>query len=378
MAPAVASGLCGQLTIDLSAIARNWQALDRVSGRTLAGAVVKADGYGLGLAATARALAATGAQFFFVATPDEGVALRTILPDAHIFVFDGVYPGAAALYASARLMPVLSSLPMLEEWLQLCVARNEALPAALHFDTGMNRLGFRLQDTSIVKRRITELGFAPQMIMSHLACADIPNHEKNRTQLAYFRRLMQEFPNVPGSLANSAGLMSSRENHFQLVRPGIAIYGGRAVTGRANPMTPVVRLDLPILQVRDAKTGETVGYGATYTLARDSRLAIVGAGYADGLLRSLSSSNSRHGGFAAVRGKVVPIVGRVSMDLIALDITELGNDIPVPGEMAELLGEHVGIDMQADAAGTIGYEILTSLKGRYLRRYINAPAGVEI
>jgi alanine racemase len=376
--PAPSSGLSGELTIDLSAISRNWQALDRVSGRTLTGAVIKADAYGTGLVAAALTLAATGAQFFFVATPDEAIALRATLPNAHVFVLDGVYPGAGALYASERLMPVISSLAMLEEWLHLCVTRNEALPAALHFDTGMNRLGFALRDTSVVKRKIGDLGFAPQMIMSHLACADVPNHDKNRTQLALFRSLMHEFPGVPGSLANSAGMMTSRDNHFQLVRPGVAIFGGRAVMGRANPMVPVVKLELPILQIRDAHTGESVGYGATYTLSRDSRLAIVGGGYADGLFRSLAGTNSKPGGLASVRGRLVPIVGRVSMDLIALDVTELGTETPLPGEMAELLGDQVSVDMQADAAGTIGYEVLTALKGRYRRRYVNPPAGVNL
>ena len=168
--------------------------------------------------------------------------------------------------------------------------------------------------------------------------------------------------------------MSSRDTHFQMVRPGIALYGGRAVNGRRNPMLPAVTLEAPILQVRDAKTGESVGYGATYTLTRDSRIAIVGLGYADGFLRSLSATNQHAGGRAFVRGHLVPIIGRVSMDMCAIDITDLANDIPVPGEMVEMLGSHVSVDDQADPAGTIGYEILTSLKGRYSRTYIDSSA----
>ena len=374
-APAIATGYGGRLTVDLGAIIRNWQALDKVSAGALTGAAVKADGYGVGIVAASKALFAAGARFFFVATPDEGLAVRAALPEAYIFVLNGLHPGAAALYVGERLMPVLNSLPMLEEWMVACLGRNEALPAALHFDTGMNRLGFRLNETSVVKRMCDEVGYAPQMIMSHLACADQPQHEKNRTQLALFSSVISQFPGIPASLANSAATMTSRDMHFQMVRPGIALYGGRAVNGRRNPMVPAVRLEVPILQVREGKTGESVGYGATYTLARDSRIAVIGIGYADGFLRSLSGSNQHQGGKAYVRGRVVPVIGRVSMDMCELDITDLGNDIPLPGEMVEVLGEHVSVDDQADAGNTIGYEMLTSLKGRYSRTYVDSGAG---
>lgn len=374
-APAIATGYGGRLTVDLGAIIRNWQALDKVSAGALTGAAVKADGYGVGIVAASKALFAAGARFFFVATPDEGLAVRAALPEAYIFVLNGLHPGSAALYVAERLMPVLNSLPMLEEWMVACLGRNEALPAALHFDTGMNRLGFRLNETSVVKRMCDEVGYAPQMIMSHLACADQPQHEKNRTQLALFSSVISQFPGIPASLANSAATMTSRDMHFQMVRPGIALYGGRAVNGRRNPMVPAVRLEVPILQVREGKTGESVGYGATYTLARDSRIAVIGIGYADGFLRSLSGSNQHQGGKAYVRGRVVPVIGRVSMDMCELDITDLGNDIPLPGEMVEVLGEHVSVDDQADAGNTIGYEMLTSLKGRYSRTYVDSGAG---
>ncbi|HVY50787.1 MAG TPA: alanine racemase [Devosia sp.] len=374
-APAVATGYGPRLTVDLGALARNWQAIDKVSAGALTGAVVKADAYGTGIKAASKAFYSAGARFFFVATPDEALAVRAALPEAYIFVLDGLFPGAAPLYVGERLMPVLSSLPMLEEWLVACLSRNEALPAALHFDTGMNRLGFRLGETSVVKRMCEEVGYAPQMIMSHLACADTPLHEKNRTQLALFASVIAQFPGVPASLANSAATMTSRDMHFQMVRPGIALYGGRAVQGRRNPMLPAVTLEAPVLMVRDARTGESVGYGATYTLVRDSRLAIVGLGYADGLLRALSATNQHAGGRAFVKGHIVPIVGRISMDMFAVDVTDLQNDVPAPGEMVEVLGSHVTVDDQADPAGTIGYEILTSLKGRYPRTYIDSGQG---
>lgn len=364
------SGLGGQLSIDLGALARNWRALDKVSAGALTAAVVKADAYGTGIEMASKALHAAGARFFFVATPDEGIAVRAALPDAHIFILYGLYPGAANLYIRQNLMPVLSSMTMLEEWLAKCVERNEAYPAAFHFDTGINRLGFRLSEAVQVRERTEPLGFAPQMIMSHLACADIPNHEKNRTQLALFGSVLSQFPNIPASLANSAGLMSGRDYHFQMVRPGIALYGGRAVNGRKNPMQPVVTLHVPILQVTEGRTGETVGYGATYMLNRNSRLAVLGYGYADGFLRTMSGTNQRPGGKVFIRGKLCPVIGRISMDLTIVDITELGDDLPSPGEGAEVLGANIGVDEQADAAGTIGYEVLTSLKGRYSRNYI--------
>lgn len=368
---AIASGYSGRLTVNLGALKRNWQALDKVSRGALTGAVLKADAYGTGLPAAAKAFYEAGARFFFVATPDEGIAARAALPqDTHIFVLNGLYPGAAPLYVGERLMPCLASMPMLEEWLEACLEKNQALPAALHFDTGINRLGFRLNEAPTVKRLVDGVGYQPQMIMSHLACADIPGHEKNRTQLALFSAVMAQFPGVPASLANSAGLMTARENHFQMVRPGIALYGGRAVAGRRNPMSPVVTLEAPVLMIKEVKTGESVGYGAMHTMVRDTRLAIVALGYADGFPRSLSGANNHRGTHIAFGGVPCPVIGRVSMDMIGVDVTDLPR-LPSPGEMAEVLGAHISIDDHADVAKTIGYEILTALKGRYTRQYVD-------
>lgn len=377
-APAQAIDLtAGRLSVDVGAIVRNWQALDQISPSALTGAVVKANAYGLGMREIAPALFTAGARFQFVATPEEGLLLRDLLPLAHIFVFDGLWPGAADIYAQERLMPVINSMPMLEEWLRFCLVRGEAYPAALHFDTGMNRLGFRVSDAEQVRSRLAEAGYKPQMLMSHLACADIPEHEKNRIQLALFQTVLSQFPDIPASIANSAGLMSSKAHHFQLVRPGIALYGGRAISGRTNPMAQVVTLEAPILQIREARAGETVGYGAVARLQRDSRLAILPLGYADGFFRSLGSSTARAGSKIFVRGRAAPVIGRVSMDLFAADITDLGANLPAPGEYAEIIGEHVTIDDHADAGGTIGYEVLTALKGRYTRHYVNAADSVS-
>jgi len=371
-APAVATGYGGRLTVDLGALKRNWQALDKVSRGALTGAVVKADAYGTGITQSSKALYEAGARFFFAATPDEGIAVRAALPeDSHIFILNGLLPGAAPLYVGERLMPCLASIPMLEEWLEACLARNQALPAALHFDTGINRLGFRLNEAGKVKQLIEQVGYSPQMIMSHLACADVPKHEKNRTQLALFASVMSQFPNVPASLSNSAGLMTNRDNHFQMVRPGIALYGGRAVAGRRNPMAPVVTLEAPILMVKEVKTGESVGYGALQTMHRDSRIAIVGIGYADGFFRSLSGADNHRGTSVVINGVPCPVVGRVSMDMIGVDVTEL-RELPQPGAMAEIIGKTITVDDHADVAGTLGYEVLTSLKGRYSRQYVES------
>jgi alanine racemase len=338
--------------------------------------VVKADAYGCGMSHVAQALSQEGVQFFFVATPDEALVLRATLPDAYIFVLNGLFPGAARLYAENHLMPVLSSMAMLDEWLAVCFEAGEALPAGFHFDTGMNRLGFRLADASLVQNKMQDSGYKPQVIMSHPACADVPAHEKNGTQRALFQSLLAQFPNIPASLANSAGTLGGREIHFQMVRPGISLYGGRAIQGRPNPMAPVVTLEMPIVQIREARTGETVGYGATQNLNQDSRIAVIACGYADGFLRSLSSSNGRPGAHVAIGGKLVPVLGRVSMDTICVDITALSPITPQPGDLVEIIGPNVSIDDLADSAGTIGYEILTSLKGRFKRFFRDANGNI--
>ncbi|WP_127145816.1 alanine racemase [Pelagibacterium montanilacus] len=370
--------LGGGITVDLDAIARNWRALDTVASSALTAAVLKADAYGTGARAVGRTLYKAGARFFFVATPDEGVHLRAALPaEAHIFVLDGLLPGTSADYAGHRLMPVLASLEQLGEWLDFCIERSQPFPAALHFDTGFNRVGIRSEDAERTRAELDRSGFEPQMVMSHFACADQPTHEMTRKQHGIFQSVLTQFPNTPASIANSAALMTSRDFHFQMVRPGIALYGGRAVNGRANPMSPVVSMHVPVLQVKQARMGETVGYGAAYRLRRDTRLAIMALGYADGFMRALGGTVGNPGGRVAIEGRIAPILGRVSMDMTAVDITDI--DVPVkPGDLLEVLGQTVRIDDVADAARTIGYEILTTLNGRFPRQYVNVPPGVDI
>lgn len=369
--------LGGGISVDLDAITRNWKAIDTISGQALTAAVVKADAYGLGLKPVSRTLYQAGARFFFVATPDEGVALRAALPRAHIFILDGLVPRTARDYAAHNLMPVLASMGQLTEWLDFCLNRGEAAPAALHFDTGFNRVGFRMKEAELVQRELAQTRFEPQMIMSHLACADQPSHEMTRKQNGLFQGILNLFPDIPASLANSAAIMTSKDYHYQMVRPGIAVYGGRAINSRSNPMAPVIGMDVPILQIKEARIGETVGYGALHRLRRDTRLAIIGIGYVDGFFRSLSGIGGQMGGKVAINGALAPILGRISMDMTAIDITDVPGFVQ-PGDLVEVLGTNVTVDDVADAARTIGYEILTTLNGRFPRRYVNVPDGVSV
>ena len=361
----------GRLTIDLSALAENWRTLaERASGAATA-AVVKGDGYGMGLEPTVGALAAAGCDTFFVALPEEGLRLRAVLRDATVYVLDGLMEGAAATYAGADLRPVLSSPPEVKEWAAFRRA-NPAAQAALHVDTGMNRMGLGLAEARslLADASLAEsLGLA--LLISHLACADTPDHPLNGRQLATFREVRAMLPGIPASLANSAGILLGPDYHFDLVRPGIALYGGIAVDGITNPMRPVATLEARILQVRNAAPSETVGYGATEALDRPSRLAILAAGYADGYPRHAGSSDDRPGARVFLHDRPAPLVGRISMDLTTIDVTEVAG--ARRGDWVELFGPNVPVDEVAEHAGTIGYELLTSLGPRYHRRYVGGP-----
>jgi alanine racemase len=357
----------GRLTIDLDALAANWLDLAERASGAATGAVVKGDAYGVGITPAARALAEVGCHTFFVALPDEGPKVRAAVADAAIYVLGGLVPGAGAVYEGADLRPVLSSRPEIDEWLAL---RRQGLrtSAALHVDTGMNRLGLTLGETrKLAEARDFAESLGLSLVMSHLACADTPDHPLNRKQLAAFRAVRTLLPTIPASLANSAGTFLGSEYHFDVVRPGIALYGAAAVNGVENPMRPVATLEAMVLQVREVKAGETVGYGAAETLRRPSRIAVLGVGYADGYHRAAGASDRRVGASAFIRGRPAPLLGRVSMDLIAIDVT----DIPgvARGDWAELFGRNIALDEVAARADTIGYELLTSLGHRYRRIY---------
>lgn len=357
------AGAC--LDIDLGAIRANYRLLRARLGDAVCAAVVKADAYGLGASKVAPALAAEGARQFFVAHLDEAIALRWALPMAEVFVLNGLTVGAEAEFLAHRIRPVLNSLGQVDAWAAMARRGGRPLPAALQIDTGMSRLGMPETEVAALADDAARLdGVSLRLVMSHLACAEQQDHAMNREQLARFEAGRRRLPPAPASLANSSGIFFGPDFHFDLARPGAAVYGLAPVAGAENPMRPVVRLMGRIVQVREIPAGARVGYGVTWTAPRTSRIATVAVGYADGYLRSLSRTATARFG-----DKTVPLVGTVSMDTATFDVT----DVPeaVEGGMLELIGAHT-IDRLAAEAGTIGYEMLTSLGNRYARSYVGA------
>lgn len=362
-----------RLTIDLDALVANWRLMAERSGTAKASAVVKADAYGTGLETSAKALADAGCSTFFVAIPEEAVRLRGALPDAKIFVLSGVFDAASAeTMADIRAIPVLNSLPQIDIWSRVAAH----LPCAIHVDTGMNRLGLSVDEAlAFGERNAVDHIVHPVLLMSHLACADDPAHPLNRQQLQSFQRVRAAFPGVESSLANSAGIFLGPDYHFDLTRPGIALYGGAAVNGVTNPMRPVVKAEARILQVRHAKAGEAVSYGASVMLAHDTVIAVAGCGYADGYHRAGSGSGvplraaQPMGAQGFLAGHRVPVIGRITMDLTLYDVTGVPEQSLDDAVWIELFGPNIALDDAAAAAGTISYELLTSLGSRYHRSY---------
>jgi len=360
----------GLLLIDLNALRENYRRLRDMAPGAETAAVVKGDGYGLGAVQCARALAAEGARIFFTATPHEAIALRAAMPEAVIYVLDGLGPGGAESFAASHLRPVLGDIGEIEEWAGYCRATGYTGPAGVHVDTGFNRLGLDMSGVHTLAARPEWLeAFEISMVMSHLACADTPDHPKTTAQTALFDEMRALLPPAPASLAASGGIQLGQRYHYDLTRPGVALYGGNSLSG-APPMRPVVTLLARIATVREAQAGETVGYGATQTLKRPSRIAVVTAGYADGYIRLLGGSDARPGACGYIGAHKVPLLGRVSMDLSAFDVTDVPEGFARRGGWIELLGERVTVDDIAERAQTIGYEVLTSLGRRYTRRYI--------
>jgi len=362
-----ASLTAGELEIDLAAIAANWRSIEaRTAGADVA-AMVKADAYGLGATDVAPVLAAAGCREFFVADLGEAVALRGLLPDVEIFVLTGALRGTEADLEAHRLVPVLISGAQIERWAARARARGTQLPASVHLDTGMHRAGLDTADTAALLADPSVLdSFDVRHVMSHLASADDPESGQNPRQLAAFQRLRALLPIGRASLANSAGIGLGSEYHFDHVRPGVALYGVDPTPSRVLALRRAITLRAPVVQVHRAHQGDTVGYAATHTVRGDRRLATLGVGYGDGYSRAASDR-----GHVAFDGHRAPIVGRVSMDLITVDITDLPETVSVEeGSAAELIGDTVTIDDAAAAAGTIAYEILTDLGRRYTRRYV--------
>ncbi|MGZ8309692.1 MAG: alanine racemase [Rhodoplanes sp.] len=358
----------GMLTIDLDAIAANWRALaERVEPAECA-AVVKADAYGCGLRETAGALAKAGCTTFFVAHIYEAKTVREIAPNAIVYVLNGIPPGGASHFAAMRVRPVIGSMPELIEWDAFCSVQGWTGGAALHFDTGMNRLGIPVDEGPALSTRLKTPGHGISLLMSHFACADTPEHPLNPRQIQLFRELHMMFRGVPASLANSSGIFLGPATHCDLVRPGAALYGINPTPAVANPMRQAVNLKGRIVQVRKVPRGATVGYGAAWTAAAESRIAIVAVGYGDGYLRA-GAALSGERPVAIVAGKRCPVAGRISMDLLALDVTALPEKAARRGDFATLLGDGIDVDDLARFGGLIGYEVLTSLGRRYYRAW---------
>lgn len=353
----------GVLTIDLGAIRANYRALRGMTQAAVAG-VVKADGYGLGAGTVARALVAEGCRIFFTAHLDEGLALRAHVPaQTKVIVLHGATAGAEMRFLEHGITPVLNTVEQVTAWSALAGETGLTLDALVQVDSGMTRFGLSEAEFHHVLAAGLLDGVAVSHIMSHLACADDPDHPANADQLANFRRMRARLPQAKASLAASSGIFLGADYHFDLVRPGAALYGVSPRPG-ANPIRPVVRLEARVMQVRDVPEGTAIGYGHTQITRRPTRLAVIAAGYADGFMRSLSSVGGAWLGHVRL-----PIMGRVSMDSSIVDVTDAPFPV-VPGTLVELLGAHQGVDDVARAAGTIGYEILTSLGGRYARRII--------
>lgn len=361
----------GVLTIDLAAIQANWRALASRAAPAECAAVVKADAYGCGLDQVVTALAASGCKTFFVADLAEGRRVHAVVPDAIVYALNGVAAGSAAAFANSHVRPVISGLAELAEWDAFCASSGWRGGAALQFDTGMNRLGISVEEGVALASRLKTPDHGITMVMSHFACADDPDHPLNEEQIQIFRELRVLFRGVTASLANSSGIFLGASAHCDLVRPGIALYGANPTPGQPNPMKPAIELKGRIAQVRNVPKGASVGYGAAWTAERPSRIAIVSVGYADGYMRAGGHADGRRGAEAIVAGQRCRLAGRVSMDLMALDVTDLPEHAAKRGDFATLIGGDITVDDLAAAMGTIGYEILTSLGRRFHRIWTN-------
>jgi alanine racemase len=365
--PAAEAG--GVLTIDLAAIEANWKALARRAMPAECSAVIKADGYGCGIEPVAAMLAKAGCKTFFVADLFEARRVRAIAPEPAIYVLNGVMPGTAAAFADLHARPVIGSLSELAEWDAFVSANDWRGGAALQVDTGLNRLGISPEEAAALAARIRAESHGISLLMSHFACAEEPEHPLNDKQIKLFREIRILYRGIPSSLANSSGIFLGSAAHCDLVRPGAALFGLNPTPGRPNPMQAAINLRGRIAGLRSVRRGETVGYGAGWTAKRDTQLAIVAVGYADGYLRAAGASDTVIGADAIVAGRRCTLAGRVSMDLLAVDITDVPDGAAKRGDMVTLIGDGISVDHLAANAKTIGYEVLTSLGRRYHRVY---------
>ncbi len=361
-----------RLIIDLNALVQNWQKLKKLSGNAECSAVIKANAYGLGVDPVVKALTKAGCKTFFVAISETGERVRAIAPSARIFILNGLFADTLDTISDNKLIPVLGNTDQVALWAK----HSKGNSCALHVDTGMNRLGMDVEEVITLSKNASLLSsLNAKVLMSHLACADDVDHEHNRLQHEKFQKCVSSFNTLENSFSNSAATLSHPDFHYNLTRPGIAIYGGEAINNTPNPMQPVVTALSRILQIRNAKSGEKVGYGAEATLTRPTKIATISGGYADGFHRSLSGAGVPlrntllKGGSVWIDGHFAPILGPVSMDLITVDVTDVPEQVLEKAEWAELFGKNIPVDDAARDCGTIGYELLTSLGARYVREY---------
>ncbi len=364
------------LTVDLGAIAANWRSLrdaGRAGGRSVeCAAVLKADAYGTGATVVGPRLAAEGCRHFFVAHLDEGIALRRALPELPIYVLNGLLAGTEGDFIEHGLTPVLNHLGQLNAWRSTAQRFNRPLDAVIHFDTGMHRLGFGADEAqTLIDERGRLRGLRLALLMSHLVVAEEPANPINGEQLSRFRSFVRAMPGAPASFANSSGVFLGSDYHFDLLRPGAALYGINPQPGSPNPMAPTVTLNARILQTRRIDALQTVGYGAAWRSARPSRVATIALGYADGYFRILVNRTHVH-----LAGHKVPVIGRISMDLVTIDATDVPEADCQPGAMVEVLGAHMTVDDLADCARTNAYEVMTALGRRYARIHVDGQEPV--
>lgn len=362
----------GLLTIDLGAVKANWQMLRRRVTPAECAAVVKGDAYGCGLEPVTALLYYAGCTTFFVADLAEAKRVRVLAPEATIYVLNGLAPNTGPVFAENYLHPVINSLAELAEWDAFVAGSEWRGGFALHVDTGMNRLGLTIEEAAALAPRVQSEHHGIKLLMSHLIASELPEHPLNDAQIRAFRDIRIMFRGVPASIANSAGLFLGPSALCDMVRPGVALYGANPIPGQLNPMQPVVSLQGRIVQVRNVPSGATVGYDATWKAPHASRIAVVAIGYADGFSRAASATNTKRGGEALVAGRRCPFVGRVSMDLLAIDVTGLSEREARRGDLVTLIGGELDIDAVAARLGTISYEVLAKLGRRYARIYRSA------
>jgi alanine racemase len=362
----------GVLTINLDALKANYRSLATRAAPAKTGANVKADAYGLGIDVVVPALVDAGCENFFVATLSEAMSVRAAAPHARIFVLNGFPVAAEAIFASHAFTAVLGARDEIDAF-QAALTNGYKLPSpALHIDTGMQRLGMTVDEARVFAHDYANKTYAFEfaLLMTHFVESEVQNSHVTEAQIKLFDAMRALFPNVPSSLSNSSGFFSGRDIGYDLVRPGYALYGGNPCPGRPNPMKPVVRLEVPVIQTRDVPKGTKIGYGGEYTAKRDSRLATLSIGYADGYPRGAKTTDTKAGADCLIAGRRCPIIGRMSMDLAIVDITDCPRDQVQRGTMATIFGDDITLDEVGDKSGTIGYELLVHLGGRFRRKIL--------